>query len=61
MTDKKPSEPTTFTAQGGEQFSEESKSLDSFYVGTPQAGPSLTGTPTAMYASPDADPVDFDD
>jgi hypothetical protein len=61
MTEKRISEPGTFTAEGSGQFSEESKSLDSFYVGTPQAGPSLIGVPTAMYASPDADPVDFDD
>jgi hypothetical protein len=62
VSDKRVSEPGTFTIEGGEgQFSEESKSLDSFYVGTPQAGAPMTGTPAAMYASPAEDPADFED
>ncbi len=59
MSDKRISEPATFTTEGSGQFSEESKSLDSFPVSA--TGPASSISTVSMYASPADDPADFDD
>ena len=59
MSEKWITEPATFTTEGSGQFSEESKSLDSFPVSAP--GPTSSISTVSMHASPAADPADFDD